>query len=751
MQVIKKFALYPVLLSSMAMAADQGEHTIVNPLHQLQEPPSTTERFYEIATQYNPKLPELWNSLSPEERIFAYYMMRASAPGNRIKADQTHKDAVEIIALFTSIIRNQDQLRSSCSDRMNVAQFLAEAELFLTYLFAHHGQYFLKEYADHKRTPARLNLMILTPDTLVTALQALDVSDASDVVARLHSSIFDAMSDPTVTVDGSIEQSAGNMYSADFTQSDFDTFDPMIKAALNAYFYIEQRNGVRTPQVELYKIGGKYSQELEVAYYWLTKAYLHASKYQDIFDEHIAKSLGHMLDYLQAGDEEHFKRFSTEWLKTHSRIDFNFGFIETYCDPLHYRGSFEAEVTIKTVDMQKLNALLPTLEQGLPFPQEFKRQNLDDVAALPNASVNAKIFASGDAGPVKITAAYCLPNYRDIRTHYGSKQIIYQRGKALSELSNPHLSLNLFNAQEHVQWLLHHDPDMQLDSDLWDVQVILHETLGHGSGRGTAHIFVDGDPLTIGGKIYAVGDTILVTSENSTEFLGKYANAFEELRAEIIALYSSIYFFDELADRELYKEWPTKIGKEKLIEWSLLSMGKCALRRLLVQQDDATEIVQAHAQADTAILNYLIDHGGLELIEEMYRVEDKQYTVIDVRVVDVSRAMKAVKDLACEVQRCTSTADGLGVEHLMKRYGTCVRHPEYIKIMKENRAAVQGDLKEVAEIFPRLLPVYDDNETIIDVAAQWPNSFLQQQLELYNLALSCIEDKRENRLDHECI
>ena len=359
--------------------------------------------------------------------------------------------------------------------------------------------------------------------------------------------------------------------------------------------------------------------------------------------------------------------------------------------------------------------------------------------ALPNASVNAKIFASGDAGPVKITAAYCLPNYRDIRTQCGSKQIIYQRGKALSELSNPHLSLNLFNAQQHVCWLLQNDPDMQLDGDLWDIQVILHETLGHGSGRGTEHTFVEGEPLTIGGKTYAVGDTILVTSENSTEFLGKYANAFEELRAEIIALYSSIYFLDELADRGLYKEWPTKIGKEKLIEWSLLSMGKCALRRLMVQQDDAVEIVQAHAQADTAILNYLLDHGGLELIEEMYHVGDKQYTVVDVCVVDVSKAMTAVKDLACEVQRCTSTADGLGVEHLMNRYGTCVRHPEYIKIMKENRSAVQGDLKEVAEIFPRLLPVYDDNSAIIDVAAQWPNSFLEQQLELHNLALSCAE------------
>jgi hypothetical protein len=59
--------------------------------------------------------------------------------------------------------------------------------------------------------------------------------------------------------------------------------------------------------------------------------------------------------------------------------------------------------------------------------------------------------------------------------------------------------------------------------------------------------------------------------------------------------------------------------------------------------------------------------------------------------------------------------------------------------MKKNSTAVQGDLKEVAKIFPRLIPVYDDNGIIIDVTAQWPNSFLEQQLELHNLALSCTE------------
>jgi len=88
------------------------------------------------------------------------------------------------------------------------------------------------------------------------------------------------------------------------------------------------------------------------------------------------------------------------------------------------------------------------------------------------------------------------------------------------------------------------------------------------------------------------------------------------------------------------------------------------------------------------------------------------------------------------VQRCASTADAVGVNHIMKTYATCVRYPQNIKILKENRKAVQGDLVEVAEIFPRLRAVVDDQNTVVDIAAEWPHSFLEQQLELFGMTYS---------------
>lgn len=704
-------------------------------MKQLQTPPNRLEQYLEIATQYNDELPELWNALQPEERVFAYYMYRASIPGNRIIADQTHRHANEITELFERIVRNKEIIREKCSEIMDVEKFLQEAQTFLVYLFAHHGQYFLREFEDHKRTPEKLNLSTLTDCNLVAAVQTFD-SKAQEIVKRIYASIFETTVEPTVTVEGNIEKSAGNYYSPDFTEQDFESLDPAIKSVINAYFYVETNSGKREIKVQRYKIGEKYSEELQVAHHWITKAREHALRYPQIFDEYVPKSLAHMLQYLTSGDEQDFKNFSIDWIKTKSRIDFNFGFVEVYQDPKQYRGAFEADVTVKVVDMEKLSAILPALEQQLPFPDEFKRQNLGDFGAIPNASLNAKIFASGEAGPVKLTAAYCLPNYSEIRAEHGSKQIIYQQGKGLGELVNPELAKRLFLIQEHIDWTNQYDPENKLDHIIWDVHVILHETLGHGSGRLATHTFVEGDPLTIDGTTYTVGDTMQVTNDNSNEFIGGYSSGLEELRAEIIALYMSIFNFDDLAAAGLFKGWDQQLGKEQLIERMIIHMAEHGLKKLLSQKDDATEIMQAHARANTTIMNYLLDAGGMELVEEQQTVNGNIHTVIGIRMTDLAKSKQAVKKLAIEVQRITSTADGQAVRTLMDTYGTCVRKPEYIKILKANRQAVQGELKEVAEIFPRLTPVTNEDGDIIDIAASWPAGFLEQQLELSELALS---------------
>ncbi len=45
------------------------------------------------------------------------------------------------------------------------------------------------------------------------------------------------------------------------------------------------------------------------------------------------------------------------------------------------------------------------------------------------------------------------------------------------------------------------------------------KTLGHGSGQLWKHTFQEGDQLTIAGKVYTVGETIPVTSNNLPQLL----------------------------------------------------------------------------------------------------------------------------------------------------------------------------------------------------------------------------------------
>lgn len=81
---------------------------LIETVHQLPTPPEKVEYHHEIATHFNDQLPELWNKLIPEERIFAYYMMHASIPGNCIIADPKHRNAVEIIGIFYTFITHKE-------------------------------------------------------------------------------------------------------------------------------------------------------------------------------------------------------------------------------------------------------------------------------------------------------------------------------------------------------------------------------------------------------------------------------------------------------------------------------------------------------------------------------------------------------------------------------------------------------------------------------------------------------------------
>ncbi len=701
----------------------------------LAKAPNRIETINEIVTVYNQNLVEHFNKLTPQERIFIYYMQRASLPGNFIAMDQSHRDAPRMKELLEFVLDQKDTL-SNKDLPFDTAQFLKEVEQYLIYLWTNHSQYFMREHANEKRTPARLKMGILTKENLTTALQSLEYSNAIQEVEKIAQSLFDRTIEASQTVPGSISKSGVNFYSSDFTDDDFKKIDAKAQSILNAYFYIEEKDGKRAPSYQLYRIDGKYGKEIEIAVYWLQKAHDLAEKYPKQFDVHLVKSLEYLIDYFKTGDEELFKKHSIKWLKSDSKVDYTFGFIETYNDPKSYRAIFQADVTIKSIAIDKLNAILPGIERALPIPEEFKRQTLDGKdGAMPNASINVKAFAAGSLGPINSTLAYCLPNYEEIRSEHGSKQIIYHAEKSLAEQINSELAKRLFNGIEYYEWFKKNDPEYQLMRDIFMLEVILHETLGHGSGKLTFHTFKEGDVFTVDGKTHLMGDIIPVTSSNIQPLLAGYDQALEELRAEIIALLSSIVCFDEFAKIGMLKDWPQKVGKDKIIDLSIISMARTALRRLIQQPDDAIEISGDHAKANTTILNYLVDKGALEIRKERVEIDNKQYTVLDVYIVDQREAIDAIRELACLVQEIKSTADGVKARWLIDTFGTSI-NPEHLRIMKDAMNAAVGEVKVSAMINPIYTPIEDGDGSISDIKAEWPKNITQEYEHYRHLALS---------------
>lgn len=712
-------------------------------MHQLDTAPEHIETFKEIAVTYDDKLPAALNSLQPEERVLVYYLFRASLPGNRICTDQMHKDGLAIQHIFQTIFEQEAALiaRAKQKDpvlgKLNVPKFMQEVKTYLVYLWVNHGQYFEREHADEKRTPGRLGLKLLSKEHITNVLTVLDCKLLAEQVSELAAVIFDHTYQPTGTVPNSIEKSARNFYAPGFTEDDYQALPTESRAGLNTYGALETtRDGVTTPIVLLYAVHGKYGQELAVSAHWLQKAYEHAQKYPVLFDEHLVKSLEYLITFVQTGDEEYFKKHSIEWLKTKSNVDYCFGFIETYDDPKNQRGSFQAEATVRTITLDDLSAILPSIEKQLPVDEAFKRDLSVKDVALPNASINTKIFGTGHLGPVKNTAAYCLPNYEEIRATYGSKQVIYPSGKGLGSMINPYLSRRLFFTKAQADWLDEHDQDRTFLHDLWDVHCILHETLGHGSGKLATHTCTAEELQLRNDNTHKAGDVIPVTSDNLADFLVGYDAAIEELRAEIIALYVSIEHLGELVDRGLLTDWYNRLGSAKLQKWLMYHMLETGLMRWQLQQDSSTEISGDHARANVTITSYVIEAGGARIVEELFEHEGKEYTVVALEVTDMKKAMKAVEKLLAEVQRIKSTGDGVAAKKLIDTYGIPIKNMDQFRQLRANNKTVVGDLKCKVDIYPHLEPVRNEAGEVVDISATWPTNIFEQWNEFNRLTLS---------------
>jgi len=625
---------------------------------------------------------EGFEKLSLRQKKLAYYLYRAAIAGNDIYYAQNHRYALEIKNLLEAIYLYSQGLDPEVKGAVHD---------YLKYIWINHGQYDSVEGT--KVVPDWLTFEMLAEAAERARAQGAEIElSAGETLqgklTRLRPSIFDASFEPVRTEQRAgkdiIADSAVNFWDPDITSRDMESVLTFWKQKLNVRFS-RAKDGTVVPQE--YRIGGLFDRELRTISYFLAKALPLAES------EEQARGLRALLDYYQTGDEQLFREYSRQWLKTETVVDYLNGFVEQYTDPRGIIGAFEGNVSF-VADSELIGKLADQalyFEQRMPWPDEYKRETV----TRPVANVVKVIVETGDSGPYS-PAAYNLPNYSDIRRDLGSKNII------LLNIETAH-SEEIRAATIEGFYL----PDVQEvyrkygeSARAWEVY--MHEVIGHGSGRP--------DPSL---------------SEDPRQVIGRAYSALEESRADLVALY-------HIFDPKLVEMGAFGAEEQRDIALAMYQgylQGQLNAHRRY--RDDT--IREAHDKGRQLLLMYL--HSGGESGDRDYGVEViRREGDFYVEISDLDAARRGVADLLGRLQIIKSTGNEEEATALFDRFGTKV-DVEW----RDNIRARAAKLKlpnASAFVFPQLIPMAGgkDEKEMTDVRVVYEEDLTAQQLRWSRLA-----------------
>ncbi len=646
-------------------------------------PPATPEGGFRFQTEKFADLAILryqvpgFEELAPKQKELVYYLYQAALSGRDLIWAQNCKVDLLVRHTLEAIVKSYEGDRKS----EEFAKFMLYTKRVWFANGIHH------HYSNNKMFP---DFSKETFAALVKASKGLPLKAGQDVeafIAELEPIIFDPQVLPKRVnlADGVdlVQTSATNFYEG-VTQAEVEAFyakkvdkqDPKpVSHGLNSK--LVKRNGVISEEVM--KVDGLYGASIAKIVGWLEKAVQVAE------NDKQKKALELLVAYYKTGDLATFDAYNIAWVQdTESRVDVVNGFIETYGDPLSYRGSFESVVSIKDLDATKRIAAISDkaqwFEDHSPILPEHKRESVTGISA----KVITVVVESGDSSP-STPIGINLPNANWIRATHGSKSVnLGNIVRAYNEVKSGSGLLQEFSwSKEHIE----RGEKFGALSD--DLHTDMHEVIGHASGQIEAGV---GQPA----------DT-----------LKNYNATLEEARADLVALY---YLYDPKLI-EIGVMDSLDCGKAQY-DYYILNGLMIQLRRLPLGEN----LEEAHMRNRQLVAKWVYEHGRADNVIERKERDGKIYFVIN----DYTKLRGLFGDLLREIQRVKSKGDYEAGRRLVEDYGVKVDAEVHKNVLE--RIAKLAVAPYSGFINPKLEPVVVDGK-IVDVKISFPEDFTTQMLE----------------------
>ncbi|KAJ5719516.1 dipeptidyl peptidase [Penicillium malachiteum] len=588
--------------------------------HYLADSPPTVVRL-EIKPHFD--------SLQDETlRKYAHYMSRAAFQGTRVTLRQVSPESEPIYDFIISLHRACNGDWNSLAQKTQVTEehlrfFLEYAAQFL----GNCGNY--KGFGDSKFIP-RLPLSALEALASITPETKEALQKANSTGGGIYETSEQSMmhlgyptsghmttyypDSPTITKDeitaiGDLMEkkklALENTRIRKTASGDFELLiasGTVISARENTF---ELEGALQGKTLRL--VFGDYQEEMAKIAHSIKQAELNAANdNQKRMLEAYARSFG-------AGSIEAFKESQRIWVKDQKPVlETNIGFVETYRDPHGVRGEWEGLIALVNMERTRaFGALVDSAESmipKLPWGTDFEK---DKFLSPDFTSLEVLSFAGSG-----IPAGINLPNYDDIRQNLGFKNV--SLGNVLSAKA-PNEPIPFISEKDQEVFRQCRDP-------AFEVQVGIHELLGHGTGKLLQETSPGKYNFNIANPPISPVTNKPVTSwykpgQTWSSVFGAIAGSYEECRAECVAMALG-------CDFEILKIFGFGDGTENMsneagdvLFTAYLQMARAGLVALEFWDPKTQKWGQAHMQARYSILRTFLAAGN-DFVKLSYTKDD---------------------------------------------------------------------------------------------------------------------------------